>query len=57
MINSGVDLMAKAAVKILGRAEDTQRMPVLVGADPGNAEESGESGAWSVEELTASKLE
>jgi hypothetical protein len=45
MINSGVDLMVKAIVKILGRAEDTQRMLVLVGADPGNAEELGESGA------------
>jgi hypothetical protein len=46
--------MTKATVKILGKAVDTQRVPALMGADLGNADDDG-SGAWSVEELATSE--
>jgi hypothetical protein len=40
-INYGVDLMTKAAVKILGRAEDTRRVPTLIWAHSGIADADG----------------
>jgi hypothetical protein len=36
--------LSKATVKILGKAVDTQRVPTLMGADRGNADDDG-SGA------------
>jgi hypothetical protein len=33
MINSGVDLLAKTVVKILGKANNIQKMPTLMADD------------------------
>jgi hypothetical protein len=41
MINSGVDLLVKTAVKILGKANNIQKMPTLMAADQDIADADG----------------
>jgi hypothetical protein len=41
MINSGIDLLAKEAVKILGKANNIQMMPALTVADRDIADSPG----------------
>jgi hypothetical protein len=45
MINSGVDLMAKTAAKILGRMKDDRLTPALTAADHGGGVAADDPGA------------
>jgi hypothetical protein len=48
MINSGVDLLAKTVVKILGKANNIQKMPTLMADDQDITDADGPE-IWSVE--------